>query len=109
MLVAGLLHASWHAIVKVGTSLSILAGMGLVSTAVTLPFLFYVPTPTGEVWLILLLSVALHAGYKISLARAYAGGEFSRAYPLARGLVPIFAAPLSYIWLGQLPTAAQFV
>jgi drug/metabolite transporter (DMT)-like permease len=109
MLIAGLLHASWHAIVKVGTSLSILAGMGLVSTAVTLPFLFYVPIPTGKVWLILLFSIALHAGYKINLARAYSSAEFSRAYPLARGLIPIFTVPLSYLWLGQLPTVAQLV
>jgi drug/metabolite transporter (DMT)-like permease len=107
MLVAGLLHASWHAIVKRGTGLPILAGMGVVSSVVALPFLLFVPLPPGSVWLILLLSVALHAAYKISLARAYASADFSKAYPLARGLVPLFAAALSYLWLNQLPGVGQ--
>jgi drug/metabolite transporter (DMT)-like permease len=95
--------------VKVGASLPILAGMGLVSSLVTLPFLFFVPMPSGSVWLILVLSVALHAAYKVSLARTYSSADFTRAYPLARGLVPLFAAGLSYIWLNQLPSAGQFV
>jgi drug/metabolite transporter (DMT)-like permease len=107
MLTAGLLHASWHAIVKTGRSLAILAGMGLVSSIVTLPFLFVVPMPSGSLWLILLLSVVLHCAYKLSLTRAYASADFSNAYPLARGLVPLFAASLSYIWLDQLPGPGQ--
>jgi drug/metabolite transporter (DMT)-like permease len=107
MLIAGVLHASWHAIVKTGRSLAILAGMGLVSSIVTLPFLFVVPLPPGSVWPILLLSVALHGAYKLSLSRAYASADFSNAYPLARGLVPLFAVALSYVWLDQLPGAGQ--
>ncbi len=109
MLIAGVLHASWHAIVKVGSGLPILAGMGLVSAAVTLPFLFFLPMPGPDVFLILALSVALHAGYKVGLARAYAHGEFSRAYPLARGFVPLFTAPIAYVGLHQLPSMGQFV
>jgi multidrug transporter EmrE-like cation transporter len=96
MLVAGLFHASWHAIVKTGSSLSVLAGMGLVSAVLTLPFLFIVPFPSNDVWPILLLSLVLHAAYKVSLALAYDKSELSRAYPLARGLVPLFATGLSY-------------
>jgi hypothetical protein len=57
MLVAGLFHAGWHAIVKTGRSLSLLAGMGLVIASLAFPFLFFVPTPSGEVWPILLLSL----------------------------------------------------
>jgi len=106
MLIAGL-HASWHAIVKTGRSLSVLAGMGLVSAVVTLPFLFFVPVPSSEVWLVLLLSLFLHAAYKVSLALAYQGSELSKAYPLARGLVPLFATPLSCILLLQLPKPMQ--
>jgi drug/metabolite transporter (DMT)-like permease len=81
--------------------------MGLVSSIVTLPFLFVVPMPSGSLWLILLLSVVLHCAYKLSLTRAYASADFSNAYPLARGLVPLFAASLSYIWLDQLPGPGQ--
>jgi drug/metabolite transporter (DMT)-like permease len=107
MLVAGLFHASWHAIVKTGSSLSVLAGMGLVSAVLAFPFLFFVPAPSMEVWLILLLSLFLHAAYKVSLALAYEKSELSRAYPLARGLVPLFATLLSYMLLQQLPKPMQ--
>ncbi len=107
MLIAGLFHAGWHAIVKTGRSLSVLAGMGLVSATLVFPFLFFVPTPSREVWPILLLSLFLHAAYKVSLALAYEGSELSKAYPLARGLVPLFAAPMSYLFLQQLPKPMQ--
>jgi multidrug transporter EmrE-like cation transporter len=107
MLLAGLFHASWHAIVKTGSSLSVLAGMGLVSAVLALPFLFLVPFPSIEVWPVLLLSLGLHAAYKVSLALAYERSELSRAYPLARGMVPLFATVLSYLLLSQLPEPMQ--
>jgi drug/metabolite transporter (DMT)-like permease len=107
MLVAGLFHASGHAIVKTGSSLSVLAGMGLVSAVLAFPFLFMVPAPSIEVWPILLLSLGLHAAYKVSLALTYEKSELSRAYPLARGLVPLFAIGLSYLLLSQLPKPVQ--
>src|SRR5690348_18465911 len=52
MLLAGLLHATWHAMVKTGNGLAILAGMGLVSAMLTLPWLFVVPMPSeiGRAW-----------------------------------------------------------
>jgi len=107
MLLAGLLHATWHAIVKTGSGLSILAGMGLVSSVLTLPFLFFVPVPSRSTWPIILASIVLHAGYKVSLAAAYRSAEFGRAYPMARGTVPLFAALFAYLGLQQLPQAGQ--
>jgi drug/metabolite transporter (DMT)-like permease len=109
MLAAGILHAGWHAIVKTGNSLATLAGMGLASAALALPFLAFVAAPPLSLWPVLCVSLALHAGYKTSLALAYEHGDLSRAYPLARGLVPLFAAPLSYFALHQLPAPGQLV
>jgi drug/metabolite transporter (DMT)-like permease len=109
MLSAGLLHASWHAIVKTGNGLSTLAGMGIVSAVLTLPFLFFVTIPPLAVWPALVLSLALHSGYKVSLALAYEQGDLSKAYPLARGIVPLCAAPLSYLLLQQVPTGEQLI
>lgn len=108
MLSAGLLHATWHSLVKGGTSqITILAGMGVVAggaAAVALPF---VPVPTAAVWPILLMSVTVHIGYKLCLARAYELGDLGRAFPLARGMVPLFAAALALAWLGQMPSSYQ--
>jgi drug/metabolite transporter (DMT)-like permease len=107
MLLAGLLHASWHAIVKTGGGLSILAGMGLVSSVLTLPWLFIVPVPSGSTWIVILASLALHAGYKVCLAVAYRSAELGQSYPIARGTVPLFATVLAFLWLRQLPTLSQ--
>ena len=63
--------------------------------------------PGAAVWPVLLVSVVLHAVYKLSLAQAYRSAEFSSTYPFARGLVPLFAAGLSYAWLGQSVSAAE--
>lgn len=109
MLIAGLLHASWHAIVKTGSGLSILAGMGLVSSMLTLPFLFMVPVPAASTWPIILASLVLHAGYKASLAIAYRSSELGRSYPIARGTVPLFATLFAYAGLQQLPQPGQFI
>ncbi|MGJ4888985.1 EamA family transporter [Bradyrhizobium sp. HKCCYLRH3099] len=107
MLLAGLLHAGWHAIVKTGSGLAILAGMGLVSSVVTLPLLFFVPFPAAATWPILAASLALHAGYKASLATAYRSGDLGRAYPIARGTVPLFATLFASLGLQQIPSAGQ--
>ncbi|NPU12838.1 EamA family transporter [Bradyrhizobium sp. 83002] len=109
MLLAGLLHATWHAIVKTGSGLSILAGMGLVSSVLTMPFMFVVPMPSGSTWPIILASLVLHAGYKTSLATAYRSAEFGRSYPIARGTVPLFATLFAYVGLQQRPGLEQLV
>jgi drug/metabolite transporter (DMT)-like permease len=108
MLLAGLLHASWHAMVKTGSGIAILAGMGVVSAVLTLPWLLIVPLPSGTTWLIILASLALHAGYKASLAMAYRSTELGRAYPIARGTVPLFATIIAFLTLRQLPGPGQF-
>ena len=65
MLTAGLLHASWHSLVKSGENgLVILAGMGAVAgvcAAATVPFVAF---PSPELWPVLLLSIGLHILYK---------------------------------------------
>jgi drug/metabolite transporter (DMT)-like permease len=105
MLLASLLHASWHSLVKSsGEQLTTLAGMGLVASvgaAMAIPFL---PLPAPAAWPILIGSVALHVSYKLCLASAYARGDLGQAFPLARGVVPLFATLLAYAFLSQAPT-----
>lgn len=108
MLLAALLHASWHALVKVGANqISALAGMGLIAAVVAACGLPFVSIPSSQVWIVIACSVFLHLGYKLSLARSYAFGDLSQAYPMARGLVPLFATAIAFLLLGQSPTAAQ--
>src|SRR5262245_26683013 len=108
MLLAALLHAGWHSLVKAGADQTVtVAGMGLVASGAAVAALPFVPLPPVELWPVLAASVALHVGYKICLARAYAHGDLGEAFPLARGMVPLFATTLALVTLGQVPSVGQ--
>lgn len=108
MLVAALLHASWHSLVKFGADREVvLVGMGAVAGALSMLAAPFVQLPKGDVWLVIMASVSLHVGYKFALARSYGLGELGQAFPLARGFVPLFSTVIAFIILGQLPSWSQ--
>ena len=110
MLLAGLLHASWHSLVKSGgDQIANLAGMGLVASIVAIATIPFVPSLPLVVWPIIAVSVCLHVGYKTCLAFAYSKGELGQAFPLSRGAVPVFASVIAFATLGQLPTKFETV
>jgi drug/metabolite transporter (DMT)-like permease len=110
MLLAALLHASWHSLVKYGADQNVvLAGMGLVAAAIALVALPFLPFPPLAVWPVIAGSVLLHVGYKLALARAYVLGDLGQAYPLARGFVPLFSTAIAYLSLSQFPTSNQMI
>ena len=109
MLLAGLLHAGWHSLVKSGDSrMTTLAGMGIVAGTAAVGAVPLLPLPPASVWVVIALSVTLHVGYKLCLSRAYALGALGQAFPLARGMVPLFAAALALLTLGQVPSVSQW-
>jgi multidrug transporter EmrE-like cation transporter len=102
LLVAALLHSAWHALIKTaGDRLVGLAGMNIVSTGVSLALLPLVSIPEVAVWPVLLFSVVLHNLYKVGLAQVYRHGDLSQAYPIARGLSPLFATLIAWGVLGE--------
>ncbi|WP_137045771.1 DMT family transporter [Pseudolabrys sp. FHR47] len=108
MLSAALLHASWHALIKsAANGIAAIAGMGLVATAVAAAVMPFVPFPPAAVWPVIAGSVCLHCGYKLALARSYSLGDLGQAFPLARGFVPLFAAGLAFLVMGELPKSGQ--
>ena len=110
MLLASLLHATWHSLVKYGgDQILILAGMGLVAAVVAGCALPFLPVPSLAVWAVIAGSVTLHVGYKLALARSYAFGELGQAYPLARGFVPLFASAIAFIFLAQAPPPSRIL
>jgi drug/metabolite transporter (DMT)-like permease len=108
MLCAGLLHASWHSLVQSGQHrITVMAGMGAVAglcAAMVLPF---VSPPAANMWPVLLLSVSLHVAYKLFLIGAYGRGDFGQVFPMARGMVPLFATLIALVGLGQVPSLNQ--
>ena len=107
VLAASLLHATWHALIKSSEDRVIaLAGMNLVSGLVSLALLPLANPLPAAILPIIALSVALHVGYKLALAKVYAGADLGQAYPLARGFAPIAAAVLAVPLLQELPGPA---
>lgn len=104
VLAAALLHATWQALVKSsGDGVVALAGMNIVAGVAALAVLPFVALPTPAAALVIAVSVLLHGGYKIALAELYSRSELSVGYPLARGLTPVFATLLAFLFLGEAP------
>jgi drug/metabolite transporter (DMT)-like permease len=106
---AGVLHASWNALLKAskgGDALldtaTVVAGSGVCALAVV-PF---VTIPDRAAWPYMAASATIHFGYYVTLARAYRVGDLSFAYPLMRGSAPLIVAVLGIVFLGELPTLA---
>jgi drug/metabolite transporter (DMT)-like permease len=104
---AGLLHASWNALLKSapgGDALldtaSVVAGSALWGLAVAV----FMPLPAAAAWPYMATSAAVHFGYYLTLAQAYRTGDLSFAYPLMRGSAPLIVAVLGIGFLRELPT-----
>lgn len=108
VLAAALLHAGWNTLVKVGLdrSAAILL-LALVQGALGLALLPFFPVPAAPSWPWLLASALLHTGYKLFLIRAYAHGDLTQVYPLARGIAPLIVALVGTLLLGETATPGK--
>jgi drug/metabolite transporter (DMT)-like permease len=93
VLLAGLIHAVWNAMAKgianQSTSFALMnVGIATVSW-IALPF---IGVPRAAAWPFVLASVACHLGYQIFLMGSYRRANFSRAYPIARGVAPLLVS-----------------
>ena len=107
VLAAGLLHASWNAILKSSgggdpllDTATVVAG-STVCSALALPF---VPVPLAASWPMAATSAVIHFGYYLTLAHAYRTGDLSFAYPLMRGTAPLIVTLLGMLFLRELPS-----
>jgi drug/metabolite transporter (DMT)-like permease len=93
VLLAGLIHAVWNALAKGITSQSTsfaLMNLGVaVASWIALPF---IGVPRAQAWPFVLASVACHIGYELFLMGSYERANFSRAYPIARGVAPLLVS-----------------
>lgn len=100
---AGLLHATWNAMLKSARGEPLLetalicAGSSVVAGVIA-PF---VPFPPAVAWPYMIASAAIHFAYYITLAGAYRRGDLSFAYPLMRGVAPLIVTLLGVLFLGE--------
>ncbi len=103
VLAAAVLHASWNALIKRGRDPFLrLAVVVLTGSLLCVPLLPWIEPPREEAWPWLLGSVAIHIAYNSFLCLAYAHGDLSLAYPLARGLAPPLVAVLGALFADEL-------
>jgi len=91
-----------HALLKSGDNkLAVLTWIRGVEFAIALPFVLWIGLPPATLWPWLLAAVAVHALYQLILSWSYSVSDFTAAYPIARGFVPVFTALLGIALLGD--------
>ena len=110
VLFAALLHASWNALLRVGTDrLWSMTVMCLSVALVSMGFALYLPAPAAASWPYAALSGVLHVGYNLFLVRSYKVGDLGQTYPIARGSSPILITLFAMVFAGEtLSTSALF-
>lgn len=102
VLAAALMHASWNALVRFSTDrFASMLLLALTQGGFALLLLPFVPIPAREAWPFVALGAFLHTGYKLFLIRAYAHGDLSQVYPLARGSAPLLVALAGFVFFGE--------
>jgi len=85
-LVAAGLHAAWNLFVKTSSDRDLAAwGQFLFAGLLVLPVLAVIGVPSASALPYLVGSAVVHVAYVVALVQAYHHGDFSFAYPLARG------------------------
>ncbi len=101
-LVAALLHAAWNLLIKTADDRDLAAwGQFVFGGAALTPVFLFTGFPELRSLPFLLASAVIHVLYVRALVAAYQHGDFSLAYPLARGGGALTAAVLGVIALGD--------
>lgn len=96
------LHAGWNLLVKTSDERFYAAwGQFLVGGICFLPVLVFTGLPSADAVPFVVISSLVHVVYVGALVRAYHHGEFSFAYPLARGGGAFFAAVGGVVFLSD--------
>lgn len=108
VLAGAAMHAGWNAVVKVGLDrFSSILLLALVQSGIALGLAPFFPAPAPAAWPWLAASALLHCGYKLFLIRAYAHGELSQVYPLARGAAPLIVVLAGALLVGERMTPTK--
>jgi drug/metabolite transporter (DMT)-like permease len=93
VLLAGLIHAVWNAMAKgISSQATSFALMNLGTAIVSWIALPFIGLPRAAAWPFVLASTACHLGYELFLMGSYQRANFSRAYPIARGVAPLLVS-----------------
>jgi drug/metabolite transporter (DMT)-like permease len=92
-LASAVLHATWNLLVKTSDERDLAAwGQFVAGALIFTPVLVVAGLPDGDAFPYLGASMLVHVVYVTALVAAYHHGDFSFAYPVARGLGAVIAA-----------------
>jgi len=104
VLLAALCHSGWNLIVKTDPRrLEIQSGALWVGAGLCAPALYF-HSPwelPPQAWVAVVVSAALESAYVLALSSAYAAGDMSLVYPVARGSGSVLVPPLAVLLLGE--------
>lgn len=103
VLLSAALHVGWNLLVKSSPDpRSFMAVKGIPLVVLGAAVLAWIPLDAlpPELWVCVLLSGLIHTVYVISLASAYATGDLSLVYPIARS-APAFVPVAAFFVLGE--------
>ncbi|MBK7581788.1 MAG: EamA family transporter [Myxococcales bacterium] len=99
---AGLLHASWNALLKASGDRLLTFAVVLATGAVCYaPVAWVTGAPGHAAWPYLAGSGVVHVFYFAFLLFAYEYGDLSLVYPIARGVGPLIVAGVSALVIGE--------
>ncbi|HLH61781.1 MAG TPA: DMT family transporter [Ktedonobacteraceae bacterium] len=104
LLTAAVLHATWNLLVKRAREKQIFTACALLVGAICFaPLLAQVISFPLRIWPYVISSAIFESTYFVVLIRAYANGDFSLVYPMARGTAPVLLTVLAVLFLGERP------
>ena len=102
LLIAALSHAICHSLLKHNKNpLGLLGITSVCEIIIFTPLIFFVPTPTTYVWILIIISALLHGLYRMLVLYSYRFGDLSFVYPVARGGSSLILALISVIYLSD--------
>lgn len=94
--------AAVNAVVKAGRDIFMArAVLSVMAATLTFPAVFFVPLPTGPVWVALFFSLMAHGAYQFGLINALSRGDLSLVFPVMRGGAPILVAIAAFLFLNE--------
>ena len=104
ILCAAVFHAGWNLFVKQAKNQQVFMMWATLSTLLCFPLLLWLPPLPLQAWPFVLSSALAEALYIITLSWAYAIGDFSLVYPIARGAAPILLTIWAMLFLKEVPS-----
>jgi drug/metabolite transporter (DMT)-like permease len=107
VLFAAICHTTWNLLLKRGsrrleTQVGALAWGVVLASPVLAVYSVRDVSPTG--WALIVASAVFETGYVFALTSAYAAGDLSLVYPVARGSAALAVVPLAILVLGERPS-----